>query len=247
MEMKTTIQRGQPIADQVLTLLRQRIREGTYGPENRLPSESELASELGVSRATIRSALSTLSAERLIVRRQGDGTYINHRFQDTTIHFGAINEFTSMIVASAHVPTIRALGIDTRACTPEEGAALQVPEGTNVLVLIRLFYSDNRPAIYSINSIPETLVCRQLQKHDLEEPLPIFFKRLCRQEFTYGISNLGAEDVPPEIAHYLDVQDYSPLVCMHEVFYNSQDKPLVTAVNYFNNAVFQLKVARSFQ
>jgi GntR family transcriptional regulator len=244
--MQMEIQRVHPIAEQVLALLRQRIRDRVYGPENRLPSESELADELQVSRATIRSALSALAAERLIVRRQGDGTYINRRFLDTTTHFGAISEFTGMIRSSGQEPSIRALEIYSREVRPKEMKALEVAPGSQVLVLVRLFFADGKPAIYSTNSIPEALVCHELHKSDIEEPLPSFFKKFCDQEFTYGISELFAENIPEEIARPLGVDASIPLVGMHEVFYNDRDEPLVFAVNYFNRNVFQLKVARSF-
>ncbi len=240
------IQRVQPIAEQVLTLLRQRIRDRVYGPENRLPSESELADELQVSRATIRSALSALAAERLIVRRQGDGTYINRRFLETTAHFGAISEFTSMIRSSGQQPTIQALELFTRTALPQEASALEIPVDAEVLVIVRLFFADGAPAIYSINSIPKSLLCEELTRADIEEPLPKFFKKFCNQEFTYGISELFAEDVPEDVARCLGVEPSNPVVGMREVFFNDRDEPLVYAVNVFNHQVFQLKVARSF-
>ncbi len=240
------IQRAQPVAEQVLTLLRQRIQDRIYGVDQRLPSESDLALELGVSRATIRSALSTLAAERLIVRRQGDGTYINQRFVETTAHFGAISEFTRMIRSSGMQPGIRALSIDRRPGLPQETAALDLPDGAPVLVLSRLFLADGRPAIYSIDTIPESLICSDLEMRDIEEPLPGFFKRFCCQEFTYGISDLCAADSSDEVAERLCLPPGTPIVSMHEVFYNNQDQALVYALNYFNHQVFQLKVARSF-
>jgi len=63
------ITRPVPITAQVNEILRQRIREGTYVPGARLPSESELARELDVSRATIRTVLTRLAAEGLILRK----------------------------------------------------------------------------------------------------------------------------------------------------------------------------------
>ncbi len=202
--------------------------------------------ELEVSRATVRTALSTLAAERLIVRRQGDGTYINRKVLDTTIHFGAIAEFTTMITANGHIPTIRALSIDTRDGSDEECQTLQMSPGSLVMVLKRLFLADSLPAIYSINVIPQTILCQPLQGSDIEEPLPKFFKRLCGQEFAYGISNLCAENVTEEIARELQLVNQQSIVCLQEVFYGDKEQPLVAARNYFNSAVLQLKVARSF-
>ncbi|MDX9863592.1 MAG: GntR family transcriptional regulator [Anaerolineaceae bacterium] len=79
------IKRRQPITEQVISLLRGRIRSREYG-DGRLPSESELALEMEVSRATIRTALSRLEAEGLVNRRQGDGTYVNQRIRDVKNH-----------------------------------------------------------------------------------------------------------------------------------------------------------------
>ncbi len=45
--------------------------------DGRIPSESDLADELGVSRTTIRDALSRLEIEGTVYRRQGSGTFVN--------------------------------------------------------------------------------------------------------------------------------------------------------------------------
>lgn len=245
--MSDHIQRAQPVADQVLNILRQRIRDHVYGPDDRMPAESELASELRVSRATIRSAMAALAAERIVVRRQGDGTYINRRFLETSTHFGAISEFTSMIRSTGHVPSIQALDTFLRPAEPAEAEALEILLNSPVILLVRLFLSDQVPCIYSIDTVPENNIQLPLTLTDIEEPLPIFFKRFCTQEFTYGISDLSAQHAPQKVAETLRLTPGQPVICMREVFYSDHDQPLVYAVNYFNESVFQLKVARSFE
>lgn len=240
------IQRAQPVADQVLNILRQRIQDHVYGPDDRLPAESELAAELQVSRATIRSAMAALAAEKLIVRRQGDGTYINRRLLETSTHFGSISEFTRMIRSSGHEPSIQALDVFTRPASQAELEALETQSGSQVVVLVRLFMADKKPAIYSINTLLEKPMGEKLEMTDIEEPLPTFFKRCCRQEFTYGISTLSAQGAPTEVAEKFGLASGSPILCMREVFFNDDDQPLVLATNYINEAVFQLRVARSF-
>ncbi len=59
--------------------LRQAILDGRYVHGEKLPAERQLASALGASRATIRTALSRLEAERLVTRRLGAGTFVNFR------------------------------------------------------------------------------------------------------------------------------------------------------------------------
>jgi DNA-binding FadR family transcriptional regulator len=57
--------------------LRQAIREGRYAHREKLPAERHFASVFGASRATIRTALCRLEAERLVTRRLGAGTFVN--------------------------------------------------------------------------------------------------------------------------------------------------------------------------
>ncbi len=59
--------------------LRQAILDGRYADGEKLPAERQLASAFGASRATIRTALSRLEAERLVTRRLGAGTFVNFR------------------------------------------------------------------------------------------------------------------------------------------------------------------------
>lgn len=56
--------------------LRREIAEGVWPPGSRLPTEPELARANGASISTVRRAVADLVAERLVVRRQGAGTYV---------------------------------------------------------------------------------------------------------------------------------------------------------------------------
>jgi DNA-binding FadR family transcriptional regulator len=59
--------------------LRQAILEGTYTYGARLPAERDMAQHFGTSRSTIREALRQLEEQRLLTRRIGSGTFVNHR------------------------------------------------------------------------------------------------------------------------------------------------------------------------
>ena len=68
--------RKAPKTDAVYSLLKQRIESGMYSG-GALPVEPLLAAELQVARRTLRSALSRLALENLIVRVKGEGTFVN--------------------------------------------------------------------------------------------------------------------------------------------------------------------------
>ena len=67
--------RKAPKTEAVYELLKGRIAAGTYA-DGPLPVEPLLAEELRVSRKTLRSALSRLALENLIVRVKGEGTFV---------------------------------------------------------------------------------------------------------------------------------------------------------------------------
>jgi GntR family transcriptional regulator len=65
-----------PLYIQIAEGLLGRIESGDLSPGERLPSERELSRTLGVNRMTLRSALQLLESQGLLIRRQGDGTYV---------------------------------------------------------------------------------------------------------------------------------------------------------------------------
>jgi GntR family transcriptional repressor for pyruvate dehydrogenase complex len=71
----TRVQRA-GVKNQAFAQLRDRIRERTWPPGAKIPSENALAVALGVSRVSIREALQMLGSLGLLETRQGGGTYV---------------------------------------------------------------------------------------------------------------------------------------------------------------------------
>jgi GntR family transcriptional regulator len=67
---------GVPYYRQIVDQVAQFIRSGRLPPNTRLPSVRELASHLLVSLITVRRSYADLEAAKLIVRRQGYGTFV---------------------------------------------------------------------------------------------------------------------------------------------------------------------------
>ena len=64
---------------QLAERLKEEIARGEYRGGERIPGENELAQRYGMSRQTVRQALSLLEQEFLIERRQGSGTYVREK------------------------------------------------------------------------------------------------------------------------------------------------------------------------
>ncbi|MFC8592645.1 FadR/GntR family transcriptional regulator [Streptomyces atroolivaceus] len=64
------------VTDEAIEKIKAMIVSGALTPGDRLPKESELAAELGLSRNSLREAVRALSLIRILDVRQGDGTYV---------------------------------------------------------------------------------------------------------------------------------------------------------------------------
>src|SRR5450432_1129462 len=70
---------GVPITRQIADQIRAHSVNGVLAPGDRLPSVRQLAKELAVNQNTILHVYERLTAEGLLERRQGDGTYVSQK------------------------------------------------------------------------------------------------------------------------------------------------------------------------
>jgi GntR family transcriptional regulator len=70
---------GMPVTRQIAAQIRAQCASGTLSPGQRLPSVRALAAELTVNQNTILRVYERLTAEGLLQRRHGDGTFVADR------------------------------------------------------------------------------------------------------------------------------------------------------------------------
>ena len=76
MQIRVETSSGMPVSRQIASQIRAQCASGALGPGDRLPSVRALAAELAVNQNTILRVYERLTAEGLIERRHGDGTYV---------------------------------------------------------------------------------------------------------------------------------------------------------------------------
>ena len=65
-----------PLYQQIKGLITRELQAGVWKPGEAIPSELDLAARFKVSQGTVRKAIDELSADNLLVRRQGKGTFV---------------------------------------------------------------------------------------------------------------------------------------------------------------------------
>jgi DNA-binding FadR family transcriptional regulator len=123
------IDSSRPVYEEVANRLRSQIADGTLIPGDRLPAESNLAAEFGVSRSTIREALRVLNSEGLIRTARGvsGGSFVNEAEAQATSEF--LRARLGILSRQQAITTAELL--ETRALLEVAGAALAAERRTD--------------------------------------------------------------------------------------------------------------------
>jgi len=153
-----------PLYTQVKELLRSRIAGSDGADEHQLPSERELAKELGVSRMTVRQALRELIDEGAVFTAPGRGTFrVSGKL---TQPLGRLTGFTQDMVQRGMVPSSRLLAAD-ETIDPHLADALEIPETGAIARIRRLRLADGEPMALETTHLPLDL-CPGILGLDLE-------------------------------------------------------------------------------
>lgn len=213
--------------------LEEAIAAGVYRPGSRLPSEAELAEQLAVSRPTLRDALRMLVERGLILRRQGQGTFVREqRIQkDLNRNFG----ITDMIKSAGYTPSARDTHVRNAPAEAEVAAGLRVPVGERIWEIARVRLADDRPVVFSTDFIIGDL----LAEHDLEEIISgreqsvySLLYRLCGLTISRGEAQLAPCKTTTRLRTLLEVTSGAPLLCIRQVDFDQRGRPVVYSVEY---------------
>jgi GntR family transcriptional regulator len=143
-----------PLYQQIKGLLTRSLTLGDWKAGEALPSEPELANRFKVSQGTVRKALDALTAEGLLVRRQGKGTFVaTHAEEHVQYRFLRL-----MPDQGPRTAMLRRFLDFKRVRAPAEVArALALNSGDSVLHLRRLLLAGEAPVVLDDIWLPARL------------------------------------------------------------------------------------------
>lgn len=238
------LRRTPSLVQQVKMHLKQRIRAAEFA-DGRFPPEADLARELGVSRNTLRDALSQLEAEGVIFRRQGAGTFVSQAGLMVKTRLEEIIPYETLIRQHGYNPTVKLLSVRQEPVEPEIKAGLEAENLSDLLVIKKLFLAGDTPVIFSITYLPPHLITRPYTPDDIRGPIYRFLPRFCQQEFAYYLTEIVPVDAPPWLADTLQLPSHrTVLLAFDETGYNQDDRPVVRARSYFRHDLIRLRLVR---
>ena len=140
-----------PLYLQLQRVLRSAIERHILTPDEALPPERDLAEAYKVSRVTVRKALDGLVDARLLIRRQGAGTFIAARVEK---NFATISSFSEDMLARGRQPHSEWLSRAEGSVTPEEAMAFGLGPGSPVYRFTRIRYADGMSMALEQATVP---------------------------------------------------------------------------------------------
>lgn len=144
-----------PIYLRLANELRERITTGDLGIGDALPSERDLCEIMGASRVTIRRAIETLIEEKLLVRRQGSGTFVARRIQAPNSFLSSFSEDAA--ARGEKTQTIWMMKASALA-SHEEAQVLELPAGASIVRLGRVRLAEGEPLAIENAIVPSAFL-----------------------------------------------------------------------------------------
>jgi GntR family transcriptional regulator len=231
------------LTEQAKLHLKQRILRAEF-EDGRIPSETELASALGVSRTTIRDALSRLELEGVIYRKQGAGTFVNTAGLQIKLRLEEIWAYEAMLEAHGYAPSTQIISVTQELASPSIVQDLNLPVDDKLLVIKKLFLADEQPVILTTNYLPVNLIKQPYSRDDFHTPIYQFLPQFCQQYLAYYLSEIVPLVASDELAHTLHIPKQNPLIAFEEIGYNQDNQPVVKAFSYFRDDLLRLRLIR---
>ena len=205
-----------PLHAQLRDTLRSGIVGGRLSAGSQLPSERELCEAYGVSRVTVRQALSQLLQERLIYRSVGKGTYVaGPRLQEELRPLSSFTEDMQRrgMVASSEVIAAIAVPADERLSTK-----LAAPRGSQLAYLHRIRLGDGQPICLQHTWVPLRF-CPDLLQHDLARESLFAVLRSSRLKLVRAETEIEAALAGPEEARLLRLASPAAVLISEQTAY----------------------------
>jgi GntR family transcriptional regulator, histidine utilization repressor len=119
---------GSPVYTNIKSFILDRVHSGEWPEGHLVPSENELARDFGVARMTVNRAVRELTAEQVLVRVQGLGTFVaKPKYESTLV---AIRSISDEVAARGHRYRASVLDVGAAVASDEIASDAEVRPGT---------------------------------------------------------------------------------------------------------------------
>lgn len=223
--------RSIPLYYQLENILREKIESGEVLPGQRLLTEQELSREYKISRATVRQALAALVSEGLLYRKQGRGTFVTEKAQQTRA--AKLTGFTEDLFHQGYRPEVQVLEMKRTPAPDPVAHQLHLAPGAEVVRFKRVRRVGGGILSYVVNYVlPE--FGGKITEQDLAEHSML---RLLEDKVQVPVGTIRhaveAIKADPEVAGLLELAPLEPVLYIQSLVRSAEGHPVEVAESFF--------------
>lgn len=214
---------SEPLYKQLEKYIRSAIVSGEVKPGDKIETEEELSERFGVSRITVRNAISILVEDGYLIKKQGKGTFVCQPKMERNIvnfsNFSLICEINGVRAGSKLIST------EMIKPTPFDIRDLNIPEKSRVVFMKRVRFAGNEAVMIEKNYFPESysfLLKEKINNHSLYKILKEKYNIIP----TSSVKTLELSVASREDAMLLNIPYGSPLFDIKGIVYDQNEKPI---------------------
>ncbi|MBT3319793.1 MAG: GntR family transcriptional regulator [Clostridia bacterium] len=207
--------------------IQKKIQSGELVPGDALPSERTLAERFGLSRMTVRAALSELVSAGALYREQGRGTFVSARKMKQS----NIASFSETVRAMGFEPSTKI--IEFSVTPPPEDIAGKLMVQGKVYRALRLRLADDIPVAIEEVFLPLN-IAPGLKLVDLKESLYKLINETFGRNIGSADSRVSALHPSAKQQEYLRISRNTPVLKIDSLYYSVSGEPL-----YYERALYR--------
>lgn len=223
-----------PLYEQLMDAIIDNIKNGTYKAGDKLPTEPELESAYNVSRITVRRAVKELCDKKILVKKQGKGTFVLS--PSLCVNINEIRGFHETMNERKQNAFSELLSLNT--CKPSEEFAgyLDISDTSDIIEIRRVMGYDNTVVSLDTCYLPVS------RYPDIEQYLTGNFSIYQILKNVYHVKMVNSEKVikvrkaKKEEASYLHCAQGDPLFDIFKIVYDENDIPVHVSIGILNSA-----------
>lgn len=221
----------EPLYVGIINYMLDKINSKEWSVGAKLPTEDQIQEQFGVSRGTVRRALSELESMEMITRRPGLGTFVGARTQRLPKALGEIVSFTQQLVDAGYTPDTQVLEQGIIKLSEAGGRVAEaffagdadIPQDAQVVHIKRLRRGNGIPfAIQSVYFLPDQTP--DILEQDLLDLFQLYRERYNR-DITSADETLQAAGASPAEAKLLKVKEGAPVMIRDRISFDQDEQP----------------------
>jgi GntR family transcriptional regulator len=213
-------------------------------PDTYLPSEPDLARQLGISRATLREAMRPFEEQGLIVRRQGVGTIVTRPPRTLDAGLEVLESLETLAARTGLTVEMGELRIEGRMPTVEEAGLLELTRETPVVEVARVIQAGGRPVAYLIDVLPGQVFPEDAQAQGFRGSVLDFLMRRGDPELDVSRTEISAVAASGDVARALRIQRGDVLLRLEAYLYTRDGRAVDHSSSYFLPGSIRMHVVR---